>query len=226
VRVPRLINMVRKCRESPCDARIRERAQELAAELFETDLEPWVEEVLQSRAMTMVATDRPDLEPYGPDCYSFSSPRLFIILAAYWMTRILICGCVQALCDLAPLPTVAQVFDQAAAWAEDMQAATNIAMCAQYAFKTSPILPVVPLRLQMPLIISFGAWHRLEMRCLMLQMTGNDTAETCAQAVHAHLMKTWCVRVVRDISSRWNGMLTYMADCEYSHHLLLRVLMN
>ncbi|KAH8894826.1 hypothetical protein GQ53DRAFT_762232 [Thozetella sp. PMI_491] len=214
IRVPRLVRLVRKAREAPGDVAARERAQLLATELFESDLEEWVQEITNAGAIMTWPNVRPDIDPYGPECFNFASPRLFILLTTYWMTRIFICGCVQTLCDMAPLSNLDQMFNQEAARAEDVRAATNIAMCAQYALKTSPILPVVPLRLQMPTLISFGAWHRLETRELMLRITGNDTPASNAEGAHATSMKLWCVRLSCDISSKWNGVLTGVQDLE------------
>jgi hypothetical protein len=214
VRLPRLIRLVRMAREQPQDALFRDEAQTLAIDLFETDLEHWIQDITEAGALEVVPTARPDLEPYGITSFSFASPRIFLMLTQYWAARILVCGCVQALCDLAPLDTVPLLFDQAAARAEDVRAATNIAMCAQYAFKTSPIIPVVPLRLQMPIIVSFGAWHRLETRALIFCLSGNDTPASEAERLHAHTMKLWCVRLANDIGLKWNGALTNLANLE------------
>ncbi len=220
IRVPRLVRMVRKAREAPGDDMARAEAQELAMELFESDLEDWVQEITNSGALMTWPNVRSDIDPYGPECFHFASPRLFILLTTYWMTRVFICGCVQTLCDMEPLESLTKMFNREAARAEELRAATRIAMCAQYALKTSPLLPVVPLRLQMPVLISFAAWHRLETRSLMLRMAGSDTPASNRDGAHAIKMKLWCVRVSRDISSRWNGVLTTVEDLEEKTHSL------
>ncbi len=111
------------------------------------------------------------------------------------MTRIFICGCVQALCDMAPLSSLTQIFNQEAARAEDVRAATSIAMCAQYAQKDQPdpaggsSAPADASPDQL-----WGVAQVRE-RELMLRMTGNDTPATNTECAHATSMKLWCVRV-------------------------------
>ena len=213
IRVPRLVRLVRTARQSPNSINARKNAHSLATKLFETTLEQWVQEITDKGAMTWHIThDEEDL--YGSDAYHFASPRLFILLSTYWMTRIFICGCVQALCDMAPLRSVEPLSSLEAAREEDVRAATDIARCAHYALKTSPLLPVVSLRLQMPVLISFGAWHRLETRELAHRQVDGDTSSTNATGTHATHMKTWCVRLSRDISSRWNGVFAGVPDME------------
>jgi hypothetical protein len=69
-------------------------------------------------------------------------------------------------------------------------------MATQYLIESSKAIPLHLTIQFMPLMTSFGAWHRLEMRV-------GGTSSNGAIAERARCMKWWCVSAVTGFKAKW-----------------------
>lgn len=183
IRLPRLIRLVRKARESPENVIARAEATQLATDLYLDSLEPWIDQLKEVGFLWETPTLSFEDMSLIPNAFVFKTMRVFRPLLHYWSNRCLICNLVLSLCDIfPPLPSPYEL-DVAAVTAEGLRAGESIAMCTDYAFATSIPLPVNVLRQQAGLISSFGMWRRSEQSTV-----SSDDAQRAAD------MQLWIVR--------------------------------
>jgi hypothetical protein len=142
----------------------------------------------------------PDLFVLIPESLAFNSYQKFELLNRYWTTQIFLFGLIQSLATLAPLPPTLNL---EIIIAEEIQAATYIAMSTDYAVDSLP-QPRTPMGAKimiLPLQISFGAWYRLEKSEELLGDVGNM----------GRAMKKWPLE-------RSNGMLRLWRGRELGEH--------
>jgi hypothetical protein len=190
IEITHFIKLVRQIGESQEDDVAKVEATELATKLYRADLEFWIEKLISTAAIETTPSSLPEVKPLFGISYTFCSTRLFHLLMYYWITRILICGGVQTLYSFLDLGS--QPLNLSSVQNHEIQAAERIAMSFEYAWTYDAHLPVVALRVQMPLHIAFSAWHRLEKRELERITNGYRIGVDGVQ--RAVELKEWCLR--------------------------------
>lgn len=102
VRIARLARLTRHARRFPDNSNVRLEATRLAHELFNLNLDSWIQTLKETRTLT--TTTAREFQDMSPNCFVFSSTRLLILLVQYWEMRVLVCGCYQHLLRLSPAP--------------------------------------------------------------------------------------------------------------------------
>ncbi|KAH8812718.1 hypothetical protein F5884DRAFT_315677 [Xylogone sp. PMI_703] len=188
-RIPRLARLVRSCQHLSADASSYGEAVELLRSLSLDDNEANFVQLLQLHKV-----DVPTLLSHSwitAESWHFDSVAVFELVVRFYSLQILLCGITQKLCDI--VPATETLFNLDTIWKKEIHAAISIARCAQYALNLSPALPFVALRLQIPLQIAYGTWHRLGKR---QSIRGYDTNR-------ADKLKLWCLDLTNDIALVW-----------------------
>lgn len=237
VQIPRLVLLVRAYSANPFDVNRQVEILELIRHLREHDLQ--IESDLET---LMSGKDGTKLEPYtwiesAPDlvpskAYRFPSIQLFNLAVRHWLTRVLLCGMIETVhsvyfrdsgCCTPLFPQPFSLFALPTIQSQDVEAATNIAMCLPYAFDVfaqrsprAPVyqkqasasrdpLPLLPLRLLLSLQISFGSWHRLEKRLVKsISQAPSEAGPRNVELLQAQKTKIWVIQHVNHIQSLWN----------------------
>lgn len=196
IQIPRLVRLVKQARISVENRSAAVAAFELAAQLYTDDLEPWIQELLDKGVIRIVPTSSSQLRTLIQSSFDFSSYIAYTLCLSYWSLRIAVCGLTLALLNRFPRTPFANQFDMSIVAAADICAAEYIAMTAQQALESSGVIPLHSMLQPMPLMISVGAWHRLEIR-------SGGASSINATAQRARSMKCWCVSAVTSIGTQF-----------------------
>lgn len=200
------MRLVRHLTANPGDDIIHEEVSVLVESMFTSDIRLKVTNLMQHCVTTMPTTILEN-QGYVPESYTFESVQVFELLVRYWTVRIFLCGLIQT--HFAISTPTALSFDLHAAQEHDIESAVNIAKALDYASTSCPSFPLIALRLLLPLQISFGAWHRLELRSLRKAREFSDTTGSIdSDLQYARAMKRWCMEVIGGIQDKWGPLRT------------------
>jgi hypothetical protein len=209
IRIPQLMRLVRAARIDPTDTGALLSALELASDLANSDLESRLKPIIV-KSVELRPTMSSDIAAVMPKPYHFDSLQRFALLIRYLTFRVYLSGLLQSLQSLSSASACTPLFSLLSLptlQTSDLAAATAIAMSLDYTFSIAPSLLLVPLRILMPLQISFGAWHRLERRCMMLDPEA-ERAKTAKTA------KSWAAGMIDSIQRRWKAVPSLYAELE------------
>jgi hypothetical protein len=164
IRVARLTRLTRLARKFPEDANIRLEAISLAADLWSLQLEIWVQSLQDTGLLDTAPTTEPTMKDIVPFSFVFPSTRILSLLVQYWEHRVIVCGCLQNLLSLLPLPIGPAPCEIREAQHADIECATNLLMSFEQMLQMSQRCPVIQLRSIFPMEMAFGSYYRLEQR--------------------------------------------------------------
>lgn len=164
IRAARLARLTRHARKFPEDVSARIEAMSLAADLWSLQLEIWIHSLQETGLIDTVPTTELTMKDIVPFSFVFPSTRILSLLVQYWEQRILVCGCIQNLLNLSPLPICPAPCELQEAQYADIECATNLLMSFEQMLRMIKRCPVVQLRSIFPMEMAFGSYYRLEQR--------------------------------------------------------------
>ena len=188
--IPRLILMVRRLTVVPHDSQQTVETLTFAQSLLNAPSKIMIERWIKDHSETANST----INPLG-SCIEYSDDEVFILAGFYNMSRIIICGIVQRIFDWVGPALSTQYFDRDKVETEDVEAAQKIAMSTDYAFRKTLTPPFKAMRIFTPLMISYGAWLRLQKR-----LEGGDPDAL----KHAIKMKEFASKCFNRSASFWH----------------------
>lgn len=202
IRLPRLARLVRAAQEhdtTPIIGEALQRAYNLSQELFTSTNDGFIQETLAEETTVSILTCPPMAPIEGLGSLNFRSGGGFMLAAKYYTYRLLLCGLMLRVLSFGPLDPV---LDEEEIRAEDMSAATAVAMCVKFALGRPDSHPLIAMRLFLPVQMAFGAWYRFE----KLERSGAlfDTPEY-RKAVR---MKRWCLGIAQKLDHIWGNIPT------------------
>jgi hypothetical protein len=167
IQIPRLVRLLRCFIESPEDLESSAALLSLATELYQNDLEKWVERVQKMGLLYSVPTTIPEYKGLVEDSFYLNSTRLFSRLLKYWLVRCMVSGCVLGILSCASNSAMAPttgVFQEEEVVKHEEHAANCIIMSVQWGLSSKSRLPIFPTPLAGPLMKAFAVLHRTERR--------------------------------------------------------------
>ena len=158
-KMPRLVSMVREIIKGRSDSPHIEGTLHLAKQIFEV---PRLQEI-QDFFADLTTTSLSRLNPCGR-IIEYNDDETFGAAIFYNLWRIMVCGTIQRLSSYDDPGLLAQYFELHAVEREDISAASSISMSTHFALQMPLGPPLNALRISSPLMVSFGAWKRLELR--------------------------------------------------------------
>lgn len=155
VQLPRLVLRTRNASQHPSNQMVHRDASLLGLELFcgsnPNSIDEWFKLLLQAQAVWTVPTQGTYIciQEIAPQSYHFASPRLYQLLLQHWVSRLIICGCVQRL-------GAGPGLDMAKICQTRIDAATQIAACAKYCLLLDQKLPCALTMQLTALRVSYG----------------------------------------------------------------------
>jgi hypothetical protein len=211
VRIPRLVRLVREARADPYDFNAAAEAASLAEELYQTDLQPVVDN-LMAKYSELIPTRDLALATYFPESTHFIGKTLFVALMRYCSCRIIVIGLCRRLVEnglLLPVQSTSTLEEQ------EYDCAGKIAMAFQYAEELRYPLPMGAYLMMMPMQVAFGSWYRMEQDAeRALDMEAEDSADMR----RARYMMNWC-------KTKGNGMVEAW-ECEPMSSEMLKARMR
>jgi len=189
VRLPRLLSLIRELRLCPSDPSISMAAAELAQSLYHSKLDHLLENLISTHSFT-VATKSQVLPILIHGSLKFTSPLAFEIITHYWVYRMILLNLIYCSANSGPYLVI---FDPILITAEEEKIATSIAMAEDYAVETEHPLHAA-FCLTLPLLLSFGVWHRYEQR---------ENAECERILNRGTIMKNWSLERANVILGAW-----------------------
>lgn len=184
VKLPRLARLIRACFVEPESITLVGKATHLAEELYLNDAWPLIETVLTGIQVAPTKTAK-FAHHFSQSYHNFPSIEAFTLSVRYHTFRVLLCGLLQKLLSL---NARFARFDRKLIEQQDIESATAIGMSADFAFTVKQRIPLVILRMMIPLGFSFGAFHRLYTR---------------EPSKHALATLNWCIDILNDVSRLW-----------------------
>ncbi|KAF2096993.1 hypothetical protein NA57DRAFT_57603 [Rhizodiscina lignyota] len=189
VKIPRLARLVRESSARPDDVETFSQAVALANELYLDDLEPLMNKVLSDTSI--VPTSAYKVATYFSESFHFSSIDLYTLATRYYTYRTLLFGLLQTLYGSGN-PSAHFYIDKIEG--QDIQAATALAMCVDYAMNVDLSFPLASLRVVAPIQMAFGTWLRLEKR-----------ARNAADAQRGRQMQEWSLELANGLLRDWKA---------------------
>ncbi len=118
-----------------------------------------IENLIRGSSTTM----KSNTNPLG-SCIEYSDDDAFGVAVFYCMWRNLICGIVQRILDRVARPVTRQYFDRDKIETEDVEVAQKIVKSIDFAFRPTSAPPFKAIRISTPMMVSYGAWNRLQKR--------------------------------------------------------------
>lgn len=190
IKVPRLLSLVRSATEYPANIARRSEASRLIKQWYKSTANTYIEKTLEEHMWTARNSDGVMRSPTG-EYFEFDRLPAFGLAVRHYSYRILMCGLMQAVDSL---DTESIDRDAVAAQAEDISAATSLAMCLDYALKPTNAMPMTALGALMPLQAAYAAWYRLEKRQI-----SDDTEDYRL----AFKMKDWSLDSIHSLEAVW-----------------------
>jgi hypothetical protein len=208
IQLPRLVCLVRHAIAHPQDEEIRSAALSLVAELWALDASAAISSIMQTSTSVVEMPPCPSIADIVPTSLHFDSIQTVILLTRYWMLRNHLCGILETIykhlpshCACTFLPSIDIVRDV------DKNAAVNIAQSVPYSSFISPGLPLVPMRLLIPVGVSMGTWYRAAQRLEAMTGAGESTSVLSFQEEleleNARRMRTWVAEQMNEIHAGW-----------------------
>lgn len=190
IRLPRLARLVRACVEHPNDGALISETVLLAEELYINQTCSLIGQTLGTTRLAPTVTPKV-AEQFPESFHHFPSVEVFSLGVRFCAFSVLLSGLLQTLLSL-NIPNL-QV-DRQRVEEQDIEAATAISMALDHALTVKQSLPLITLRMVVPLQISFGAWHRLEKR--------DPHGEGGERGLR---MQEWCLHLTNSILNLWNA---------------------
>lgn len=197
IQLPRLACLVRRARRMNDSSQARNKAAVLTRSLWESSsLDEWISERFATGAISITPTVNPVLGSELDYSLSYRHVTTFFLTTLYWSLRNVLCGLALALLENQPPMPCAKLLDYTALTVSDVACARYLAMSVQYAAEARSVLPLYSELIVTPLLLSFGAWHRLQSRSA--RSTSTDARSTTARS-----MMEWIVSVADLIGTRF-----------------------
>ncbi|KAK4493675.1 hypothetical protein PRZ48_014860 [Zasmidium cellare] len=191
IQLPRLVCYVRDCTEGLVGLA---EAIEVVNLLRDSAEDQCARETLATVSWTTTSLSSETKSPTGT-VLAFESMDAFFFAKRYYSYRLLIGGL---------LVTLATIADDKDLLAEaeyiELDAATSVAECLDFALKPGPTQSLTCLALIAPLELSLGAWDRLQQR--ETSFAPEPHSLKYRQAVQ---MKDWCIENLQGICQRWRA---------------------
>lgn len=154
----------------------------------------WAREALAAMSWTTTSLSSETKSPTGT-VLEFESTPAFVFAIRYYSYRLLIGGL---------LVTLATISDDQCLLAEaeyvELDAATSVAECLDYALKPGSAQCLISFGMILPLELSLGAWSRLQQReAKSLYSPGSLKYRQAVQ------MQDWCIENLQDLCQRWRA---------------------
>lgn len=192
--------------ENQADEGAKAEALELAETLYFEDLQvDSTITAIMKTALLIVPTTSPDIVPLSTQSFVFGSVQYFTCFILHLAARIFLFGLLQSLNTKF---TTSPPFDAEFIVGEEIKAAECVLMSVEWAQGVDPQLPLVALRILLPLQISFGVWHRLEKRAAI---SNRDEWHRARET------KAWIMSKYEEIRRKWGcrpGNDVAMMECK------------
>jgi hypothetical protein len=210
IQLPRLVCLVRHVINNPSDTDTVAAAVSLAESLWVLD--PWdiMEEVLQSSTTVIPLPPAPELADIIPDSLHFNSVDNAILISRYWMLKLSLCGLSENLhLHFPEHATASSIPNLITVQRKDIEAAIDLARCAQYTDYVCPELPILPLRIYTTIQLSIGPWRRLYLRVSRAQdalssaLGVQEDVGLATQLDRAERMEKWIINGCNSMLVDW-----------------------